>query len=259
MRRRMNKEKFLSLSGVTLMGVGLLAVVLAAFLVLGPDFALAKNQGKGGKKPGNGGKGKPGPELYQVTMYNTEMNGKRLDTTMDDCNVQGYILAQFGKGNILSANGELTDNTGQVQLLLGLLTDDPLTEENEAIAWERYYNVDRGFSGTFDGCYGETTYDPGRLYIYFEKHKGKTYISFVWHFDRYWDDANNIHEEFTLISDRFQFQNWDENGVSGRVTGWFDIQHYLAGRQPPYVSLTSGNGFTLDFYINIVPVSAPSP
>jgi len=82
----MNKAKFLSSKGVSLIGVGLLIVGLAVLLVLSPDIVLGQGKDKGGK-PEKPGKPQP-PALYRV-YFSTTPPDMGIDTvTYPGCN--GY-------------------------------------------------------------------------------------------------------------------------------------------------------------------------
>lgn len=241
MKKRINKMEFLSLRGATLIGLGLLIIGLAAFLVLGPDLVLGQENAKGGKPEKPPGKGKPG--LYRVYM-STSPDATGIDTDLG-CNEQGYVLAEWDDAhNFLHANGTLIDTelSARIPLLMRLLTD---------LEWTRKYDAGKGLSGVFNGCYGGTGYYHGALFITFKKKRKKTYISFNWHFDYF--ATSDVREHFTLISEDIPFQKWTGEGISGPVEGWFDLQYYLNDPDEfiGYESLTDGLGLDFDFYITI--------
>jgi hypothetical protein len=247
MKRRMNKTKFLSLRGARLIGLVLLIAGLAALLVLSPDIVLGQGKGKGGKPDKPSGKGEPG--LYRVSM--SILGEWGLDTVnYPACNREGYVLAEWDDAhNYLHANGTMINPDPNVQiripLLMQLLTDVP---------WGREYVADpvKGLSGIFYGCYGETGYYNGALFITFKKKRKKTYISFTWHFD--YHTAADVREHFSLFSNDIPFPPWTgEDIIFERVNGRFDLHYYLNDPDSyiGYESITDGLGRDFDFYITI--------
>jgi len=243
MRKRMNKAKFLSSKGVSLIGVGLLIVGLAVLLVLSPDIVLGQGKDKGGK-PEKPGKPQP-PALYRV-YFSTTPPDMGIDTGLG-CNPHGYVLAEWDAAhNFLHANGTLIDQE-RIPLLMQLSTGVP---------WARKYDAGKGLSGIFDGCSGETGYYKGALFITFKKMRKKTYISFTWHFDYY--TAEDVREHFSLFSDDIPFPAWTgEDIISEQVNGRFDLHYYLNDPEEliGYESITGGLGRDFDFYITIEKIS----
>ena len=250
MKRRMNKMKFMSLRGAPLIGLVMLIAGLAALLVLSPDIVLGQGQSKRGKPDKPPGKGKSKPGLYRVYMSTTS-EAWGIDTDLG-CNEDGYVLGEWDDShNYLHANGTMIDPEIKVRipLLMQLLTNVP---------WERKYVADpaKGLSGIFDGCYGETGYYNGALFITFKKKRKKTYISFNWHFD--YHIAPDVREHFSLFSDDIPFPAWTgEDIIFERVNGRFDLHYYLNDPDSfiSYESITDGLGRDFDFYINIVKIS----
>jgi len=243
MKRSMNKTKFLRLRGATLIGLVLFVVGLAALLVLSPDIVLGQGKGKGGKPDKPPGKGEPG--LYRVYMSITpgEMG---IDTDLG-CNEHGYVLAEWDAAHdFLHANGTMIDPDLNIRipLLMQLSTDVP---------WTRKYPTED--SGVFNGCYGETGYYHGALFITFNKKRKETYIRFTWYFNYY--TATDVREHFALFSDDIPFPAWTGENLSGPVDGRFDLQYYLndPDNLPGFVSLTDDVGRTFNFWISIEKVS----
>jgi hypothetical protein len=237
----MNKTKLMRLRGAPLIWLVLLVSGLAAILVLSPEIVLG--QGKGGKPDKPPGKGKSKSGLYRVFM-STTAGPMGIDTDLG-CNEHGYVLAEWDDGhNYLRANGTMIDPELDVRipLLMQLLTD---------VEWTRKYSAGKGLSGIFDGCYGETGYYHGALFITFKKKRKKTYISFNWHFD--YNTAPDVREHFSLFSDDIPFPAWTGEHLSGPVTGRFDLHYYLNDPDSfiSYESITDGLGRDFDFYINI--------
>lgn len=241
----MNKTKFLSAKGVTLIGLGLLIVGLAALLVFGPDLVLGQVSSSKGKPPAP----PPKPALYRV-YFSTTPPAMGIDTAIDaSCNVYGYVLAEWDAAhNFLHANGTFIDpsNNARIPLLMRLLTD---------VGWERKYDAGKGTLGTFDGCYGETDYYDGALFIWFGKIKRQSTIRFTWYFDYY--TAPDVREHFAFFSEEIPFQAWTGGDISRQVVGWFDLQYYLndPDNPPSYVSLTNGEGRDFNIYLNIMKVT----
>jgi len=241
----MNKAKFLSSKGVSLIGVGLLIVGLAVLLVLSPDIVLGQGKDKGGK-PEKPGKPQP-PALYRV-YFSTTPPDMGIDTvTYPGCNGYSYVLAEWDAAhNNLHANGTLVDpvDNQTIPLSMRLLTD---------VGWTRNYPTED--SGTFDGCYGETDYYNGALFITFTKIKRKPIVRFTWYFDYYTDTY--VREHFALFSEDIPFQAWTGRDISGDVQGWFDLQYYLndPDNSPSYKSLTDDVGRTFNFWISIEKIS----
>lgn len=152
-------------------------------------------------------------------------------------------------GGKLHADGTILDADGSPgpELFMPLLTD---------VTWSRTYNVGRGLTGTFSGCFGET-YGAngygGNLFIYFERSKGQWTVRFIWHFDYYLTPGNTIREHFTLKSGKIPFPAWTGGNVAGRVAGTFDLQRFIKEGKPPSTdtSLTGGMGRFLEFDLTI--------
>ena len=248
MRKRMNKTKFLSSKGVTLIGLGLLFVGLAVLFVLGPDLVLGQVRISKGKPPS---KPQPQPALYRV-YFSTTLPAMGIDTSIElNCNTYGYVLAEWDAAhNMLHANGTFVDpdNDQMIPLFMQLLTND--------VGWTRKYVAnEKGLSGTFNGCYGETDYYHGALFITFAKIKRKPIIRFTWYFDYY--TAPDVREHFALFSEDIPFLAWTGENIEGQVEGWFDLQYYLndPDNRPSYVSLTNDEGRTLNLYLSIEKVT----
>jgi len=240
MRKRMNKTKFLRLRGATLIGLVLLVVGLAALLVLSPDIVLGQASSSKGKPPA---KPVPKPALYRVYFSTTGPMG--IDTGLG-CNEHGYVLAEWDDAhNFLHANGTMIDPE-RIPLLMQLSTD---------VSWKRKYDAGQGTDDVFDGCYGETGYYNGALFITFNKKRKETYIRFTWYFDYY--TAENVREHFALFSEDIPFPAWTGRNISGDVEGWFDLQYYLndSDNLPSYKSLTDDVGRTFNFWISIEKIS----
>lgn len=160
-------------------------------------------------------------DLYRVRMSSPGASGM-----VTDCSVEGYVLAVPGNGGgktLHSNSSELeADGTPGPDLLVDFVTDPP-------VAWSRTYDVGRGTSGTFNGCYGETSGAngySGNLWIFFETSKGTPSVRFLWHFDYYVTPGNSSREHFTLKSGKIPFIAWTGGNLSSRVTGPFLIEHY---------------------------------
>lgn len=184
-------------------------------------------------------------DVYKVTMTRTGVMGL---TT--DCSSEGYILAHFEK-NYLKADGTDLEANGDLgpELQVDIGSD---------VAWSRKYDVGKGLSGVFDGCFGETdgpTGFSGALFIYFEKGKGpngQSTVRFTWHFDYY--VTSTIREHFTLQSEKIPFAAWTGDDISGTVKGMFDLKYYLkeGGKVlSSYESLTGGLGRFFEFELRI--------
>jgi len=238
MSERMNKTRFLSAKGVTLIGLVLLIVGLAALLVLGPDFVLGQVSISKGKPPGPA----PKPAFYRVYLSTTGAMG--IDTlTYPSCNEFGYVLAEWDAAHsYLHANGTFLENNVRIPLLMRLLTD---------VDWTRKYNTGKGLDGTFYGCYGENNFYNGALFIWFGKIKRQSKIRFTWYFDYY--TAPNVREHFALFSEDISFPAWTGGNIEGPAQGWFDLQYYLNDPEssPGFVSLTGDQGRTLNVYLRI--------
>jgi hypothetical protein len=159
-------------------------------------------------------------DLYRVTMSAPGASGM-----VTDCSVEGYVLAVSGDGPraLHSNSSELeADGTPGPDLLVNLITDPP-------VPWIRSYDVGRGTSGTFNGCYGETfgaNGYSGNLWIFFETSKGKPTVRLLWHFDYYVTPGNTSREHFTLKSGKIPFIAWTGENLSSRVSGPVLIEHY---------------------------------
>jgi hypothetical protein len=160
-------------------------------------------------------------DLYRVRMSSPGVSG-----IVSDCSVEGYVLAVPGNGGgktLHSNSSELeADGTPGPDLLVDLVTDPP-------VAWSRTYDVGRGTSGTFNGCYGETfgaNGYSGNLWIFFETSKGTPSVRFLWHFDYYVTPGNTSREHFTLTSGKIPFIAWTGENLSSRVSGPFLIEYY---------------------------------
>jgi len=242
----MFKRKLLSRKGMILIGIIFLASALVAIVAFGPDFAMAQAQSKGKPdKPGKPGKpngGKPEPSLYRISM-STSDGEMSIDTA--NCNGIGYVLAEWDDAHdYLHANGTMIDSEFKIRipLLMQLETD---------VEWIKKYDAGKGISGIFDGCFGETGYYHGALFITFKKKRKRTYISFNWHFDYF--TAPDVREHFSLFSDDIPFPAWTGEDISGSVNGKFDLHYYLNDPEEfiGYESLTGDLGRDFDFTINI--------
>lgn len=159
-------------------------------------------------------------------LYRVRMSAPGASGMVTDCSVEAYVLAQPGNGggkSLHSTGSELdTDGSPGPDLFLDLDT-------SPAVAWSRTYDVGRGTSGTFNGCYGETfgaNGYSGNLWIFFETSKGKPSVRFLWHFDYYVTPGNTSREHFTLTSGKIPFVAWTGGNLSSRVSGPFLIEHY---------------------------------
>ncbi|HVE65973.1 MAG TPA: hypothetical protein VNC59_05290 [Thermoanaerobaculia bacterium] len=166
-----------------------------------------------------------------------------------DCSAEAYVLAVPAQGgkSLHSTGSELdTDGSPGPDLFLDLVT-------SPAVSWSRTYNVGRGTSGTFNGCFGETFgangYN-GNLWIFFETSGGQKTVRFLWHFDYYVTPGNTSREHYTLKSGKIPFVAWTGGNVSSRVFGPFLIEHYhKEGRTIRVVPVVSN--LTLDFNLSI--------
>jgi hypothetical protein len=214
------------------------AVIALLFIGVVPGFA----------QPQKGG------DVYRVTMNNAGTMGVKSDcsSTVD------YVLARNNNGT-LEADGYLLDNVAaggwRVPLNLDLVTDVP---------WTRQYDVGRGTSGVFNGCYGEPSPSNlgcyGHLWIMFEKKKVST-VRFLWNFDCYEAQLNKretIREHFSVTSDPIPFPVWTGGDISARVAGKFELQYLLnEGRTLVNQSLTGGQGRYFDFDLVIEKLPLP--
>ena len=187
-------------------------------------------------------------DLYRVTMSAPGASGM-----VTDCSVEGYVLAVTGDGGgktLHSNSSELEpEGTPGPDLLVDLVTDPP-------VAWSRTYDVGRGTTGSFNGCYGETygaNGYTGNLWIFFETSKGKPAVRFLWHFDYYVTPGNTNREHFTLTSGRIPFVAWTGGSLSSRVSGPFLIEHYRKeGRKITVTPLVSNRMLEFDLTIEKV-------
>jgi hypothetical protein len=245
MMKSIKKKGLFRPKGANLLGLGLIIVGLAALFVFGPDLVLGQASSSKGKPPS---KPQPQPALYRVYFSTTGLIG--IDTvSYPSCNEYGYVLAEWGAAhNFLHANGTFVDpaNNQRIPLKMSLLTDVP---------WQRNYDAGKGLDGTFHGCYGETASYDGALFITFTKVKRQPIIRFTWYFDYY--TAENVREHFCLFSEDIPFQAWTGENIEKQVEGWFDLQYYLndPDHSPSYVSLTGGEGRTLNVYLRIEKVT----
>ena len=218
--------------------VALLSLALVALVLAGPAAAQAQ-------------------DLYRVTMSAPGASGM-----VTDCSVEGYVLAVPGNGGgktLHSTGSELeADGTPGPDLLVDLATEPP-------VAWSRTYDVGRGTSGTFNGCYGETfgtnSYS-GNLWIFFETSKGKPSVRFLWHFDYYVTPGNTVREHFTLTSGKIPFPALAGEVTAGRVAGTFDVEYFYRDssvKGNASRSLTGGVGRWLEFDLSIEKVAAAGP
>jgi hypothetical protein len=198
--------------------------------------------------PGFAQQPRTGADVYRVTMKNPGTMGVRSDCSADE----GYVLAWNNNGD-LQSGGSLLDTDGvRVPLFLDLVTD---------VRWTRKYDVGRGLSGVFNGCFGETLgYPPpgnrgasGLLFIVFEKKKVST-VSFRWNFDAYESQPNkirdNIQEQFMMTSDPITLAvAWTgQDSWTAHVAGTFELKRYLnAGGKGVMQSLTNGQGRYFEF------------
>jgi hypothetical protein len=167
------------------------------------------------------------PAIAQAQdLYRVRMSAPGASGMVTDCSVEGYVLAVPGNGGgktLHSNSSELdSDGTPGPDLLVNLVTDPP-------VAWSRTYDVGRGTSGTFNGCFGETfgaNGYTGNLWIFFETSKGKPSVRFLWHFDYYVTPGNTSREHFTMTSGKIPFVAWTGADLSSRVSGPFLIEYY---------------------------------
>ena len=206
-------------------GARWLAVALGVFLTFGTATIYA---------------GKPAPALYRVSMSSPNFEG-----LVTDCptNASTYLVAH-SKGGLLTANGTDLDGTLPSSLFLNFFVDPTRTP----IPWTRKYDAGNGLSGSFTGCYGETQYNHGALFLDFRNNT----VKFTWWFDYY--ITSSVREHFGVMTGEIPFPAWTGENISGRVTGKFDTVYYLKeGRKivAPYVSLTNGVGRYFDFVLTI--------
>lgn len=186
-------------------------------------------------------------DVYKVTLTRTGTMGL---TT--NCSAEGYVLARLER-NYLHADGSDLEADGTLgpELQVNIGSD---------VAWSRKYDVGKGLSGVFDGCFGKTSGPngySGNLFIFFEGGKGpntKSTVRFTWHFDYYVTPGNTIREHFTLSSGKIPFAVWTGGNLSGPVKGTFDLKYYLKeGRKiiSSYESLTGGQGREFEFVLTI--------
>jgi len=220
------------------------AVIALLFIWVVPGFA----------QPQKGG------DVYRVTMKNAGTMGVKSDCSTDT--TEGYVLARNNNGTLLSDSSLLDTDGFRVPLFLDLVTD---------VNWTRKYDAGRGLSGVFDGCFGETLWQPppgnrgcsGLLFIMFEKKKVST-VTFRWNFDCYESQPNKIRdtirEHFSMTSDPIPFpaaSAWTGGDISGHVAGKFDLQYLLnEGHTLVNQSLTGGQGryFEFDLVIEKLPL-----
>lgn len=188
-------------------------------------------------------------DLYRVRMSLPGTSGM-VSGMVTDCSADAYVLAVPAQGgkSLHSTGSELdTDGSPGPDLFLNLMTSPPVT-------WSRTYDVGRGTSGTFNGCFGETFgangYN-GNLWIFFETSAGQKTVRFLWHFDYYVTPGNTSREHFTLKSGKIRLdQPWTGENLSSRVSGPFLIEHYhKEGRTLSVVPVVSG--LQLDFDLSI--------
>ncbi|MEY2539730.1 MAG: hypothetical protein QOG67_3470 [Verrucomicrobiota bacterium] len=184
--------------------------------------------------------GKPTTALYRVSMTSPNFEG-----LVTDCptNASNYVVGSGGTGQ-LTVNGTNLDGTQPSSLFLDFFVDPTRTP----VSWTRKYNAGNGLSGIFNGCYGQTQYNHGALFLDF---KGAS-VKFTWWFDYY--ITSNVREHFGVMSGYIPFPAWTGENVSGRVTGKFDTVHYLKEGHTlvdNYVSLTNGVGRYFDFTLTI--------
>jgi hypothetical protein len=194
--------------------------------------------------------GKPTSSVYRVSMANPGALAVRTD-----CSATDFVLAHPTQNGTLNANGTDIDATGQLgpDLFLNLMTN---------VNWTRKYDVGRGLSGVFNGCYGETPANPasghqgynGNLFLFFESSGGQPTVRFTWHFDYHLTAGNDIREHFTLHSGKIPFAAWTGGDVSGRVVGSFQLEYYLKeGKRivSSYTPLPGGTDLPFEFDLTI--------
>lgn len=170
-----------------------------------------------------------GGDLYKVTMSNVGAVGVKSDCPAPDGSIPGYVLLWNNRGTLQSNQSALPDES-YVPLNLNLVTDVP---------WgPRTYDVGRGLSGVFNGCFGETASGPGALFITLGKTKKGPTVSVRWNFDFYEYRTNKIRdlirENFSLTSDAIQLPApagaWTgQDYWAGHVAGIFELQYHLNG------------------------------
>lgn len=171
-----------------------------------------------------------GGDLYKVTMSNVGAVGVKSDCPAPDGSIPGYVLLWNNRGTLQSNQSALPDES-YVALNLNLVTDVP---------WgPRTYDVGRGKSGIFNGCFGETTpWGPGALFITLGKTKKGPTVSVRWNFDFYEYRTNKIRdlirENFSLTSNAIQLLTpavaWTgQDYWEGHVAGMFELQYHLNG------------------------------
>ena len=206
--------------------VRLLAIALGVFLAFGTAALYAA---------------KPAPALYRVSMTSPNFEG-----LVTDCptNASTYVVGHLSGGNQLIVNGTDLDGTQPSSLFLDFFVDPTRTP----VAWTRRYNAGHGLSGSFTGCYGQTQYNHGALFLDF----GNNTVKFTWWFDYY--ITSSVREHFGVMSGYIPFPAWTGGNISRRVTGRFDDVYYLKEGHTvvaPYVSLTNGVGRYFDFVLTI--------
>ncbi len=219
--------------------IGLFIFLSIALVLVGVNFLEAD---KPDKPPGKPGKGAPKVAFYRVYLSSPGTYGM---TTDIGCNAQGYVLAEWDDAhNYLHANGTLIDidQNERIPLLMRLLT---------TLGWTRKYDAGKGLAGAFNGCFGETYFYNGALFITIVKKKRQSIIRFTWHFDYY--TAPDVREHFSLFSEDIPFPAWKGENISVPVHGWFDLCYYLNDPDEfiGYESLTGGLGFDFDFNLTI--------
>ena len=223
-----------------LRGVRLLAIALGAFWAFGAVPLYAQ---KGNSTGGSSG------ALYRVSMTLPHLEGLASNCPI---NTSAYVVAHLDLmgGTHLQANGTDLDGTQPSLLFLDFFVDPSHTP----VHWTRKYDAGNGLSGTFTGCYGQTKYYSGNLFIWFESTPSGSTVKFTWYFDYYVTPFNAIREHFGLFSDKIPFPAWTGGNISGPVTGKFDFVYYLKEGHTivaPYVSLTNGQGRFFGFVLTV--------
>jgi len=190
------------------------------------------------------GGGKP------AALYRVSMSSPSFEAIVTDCptNTSNYLVGRSSGGSQLTIDGTDHDGTLPSSLFLDFFVDPTRTP----VSWSRKYNAGNGLSGMFTGCFGQTQYNHGALFLDFKSSTSGGSVKFTWWFDYY--ITSNVREHFGVMSDYIPFVSWNGGNASGRVTGKFDTVYYLKEGHTvvsPYVSLTNGAGRYFDFTLTI--------